>query len=80
MRSLKVLAAAAVLLASMAVAQDKGGKKGGGIQLPPMIHITIEGFADGGRIPNKYTCAGSPVSPRRRLLGRARRRLRRLMW
>ncbi len=65
MRTIKVLAAAAALLASMAVApaQDKGGKKGGGIQLPPMIHITVEGFGDGGRIPNKYTCAGSPVSP-----------------
>ena len=51
MRRMKVLAAAAVLLASVAVAQDKGGKKkGGGIQLPPMIHISIEGFADGGRI------------------------------
>ena len=64
MRTIKVLASAAVLLASMAVAQDKGGKKkGGGIQLPPMIHITIADFADGGRIPNKYTCAASPMSP-----------------
>jgi Raf kinase inhibitor-like YbhB/YbcL family protein len=66
MRSIKVLAAGAALLASMAVAgaQDKGGKKkGGGIQLPPMIHVTIADFADGGRIPNKYTCAASPMSP-----------------
>ncbi len=63
MRSIRLLAAVAVLLASMALAQDKGGKKGGGIQLPPMIHVTIADFADGGRIPNKYTCAASPMSP-----------------
>jgi len=66
MRTIKVLSITAALLASMAVApaQDKGGKKkGGGIQLPPMIHITIADFADGGRIPNKYTCAASPMSP-----------------
>jgi Raf kinase inhibitor-like YbhB/YbcL family protein len=66
MRTIKMLAMAGALLASMAVAgaQDKGGKKkGGGIQLPPMIHITIADFADGGRIPNKYTCAASPMSP-----------------
>src|ERR1700760_4054898 len=43
-------------------AQDKGKKKGG-FQLPPMIHISIADFADGGRVPNKYTCAASPTSP-----------------
>ena len=66
MRTIEVLSITAALLASMAIAgaQDKGGKKkGGGIQLPPMIHITIADFADGGRIPNKYTCAASPMSP-----------------
>lgn len=65
MRSIKVLAATAALLASATFlgAQDKGGKKKGGFQLPPMIHITIAGFPDGGRVPNKYTCAGSPASP-----------------
>ena len=66
MRTIKVLSITAALLASMTIAgaQDKGGKKkGGGIQLPPMIHITIADFADGGRIPNKYTCAASPMSP-----------------
>jgi Raf kinase inhibitor-like YbhB/YbcL family protein len=65
MRYIKVLAATAALLASVAIAgaQDKGGKKKGGFQLPPMIHITIADFADGGRVPNKYTCAGSPTSP-----------------
>src|SRR4051812_6315077 len=65
MRHIKVLLAAAALLASASVAgaQDKGGKKKGGFQLPPMIHITIADFADGGRIPNKYTCAASPTSP-----------------
>ena len=65
MRYIKVLLITAAVLASMATAgaQDKGGKKKGGIQLPPMIHLSIAGFADGGRIPNKYTCAGSPMSP-----------------
>ena len=54
----------AALLASVATAgaQDKGKKKGG-FQLPPMIHISIADFADGGRVPNKYTCAASPTSP-----------------
>jgi len=63
-----VTTAAAALLAGLAIApstataQDKGGKKGG-IQLPPMIHMTIADFADGGHIPAKYTCASSPTSP-----------------
>ena len=65
MRYTKVLLITAALLASVAItgAQDKGGKKKGGFQLPPMIHITIADFADGGRVPNKYTCAASPTSP-----------------
>jgi len=65
MRYIKVLVATAALLASVAVAgaQDKGGKEKGGFQLPPMIHITIADFPDGGRIPNKYTCAAGPTSP-----------------
>jgi Raf kinase inhibitor-like YbhB/YbcL family protein len=65
MRCIKVLLVASIMLAcvTVAAAQDKGGKKKGGIQLPPMIHITIADFADGGRIPNKFTCAGSPMSP-----------------
>ena len=66
MRTVKVLVATAALLASMSVAgaQDKGGKKkGGGAQLAPMLHLTIADFGDGGRIPNKYTCAGGPGSP-----------------
>ncbi len=66
MRTVKVLVATAALLASMAVAgaQDKGGKKkGGGPALAPMLHVTIADFGDGGRIPNKYTCAGGPGSP-----------------
>ena len=59
---------ATALLASAAIvgAQDKGKGKGGGkggFQLPPMIHITIADFPDGGRIPNKYTCAGSQTAP-----------------
>jgi len=62
---MSTLLTTAALLASVAVAgaQDKGGKKKGGFQLPPMIHITIADFADGGRVPNKYTCAASPTSP-----------------
>jgi Raf kinase inhibitor-like YbhB/YbcL family protein len=65
MRYTRFVVTAAALLASVAIgtAQDKGGKKKGGFQLPPMINIKIADFADGGRIPNKYTCAASPTSP-----------------
>ena len=66
MRTLRwfVCAAALVAVASIGGAQEKkGGKKGGGIQLPPMIHIQITGFSDGGSIPTKYTCAAGPNSP-----------------
>ena len=59
-----VTAAALLAVASTGGAQEKkGGKKGGGIQLPPMIHIQITDFSDGGRIPTKYTCAAGPNSP-----------------
>jgi len=60
---------AAMVLATIALvgAQEKGGGKGGkkgdGIQLPPMIHITIADFPDGGHIPPKYTCAAGNNSP-----------------
>jgi len=65
MRKLFITAA---LLATVTIvgAQDKGKGKGGGkggFQLPPMIHITIADFPDGGHIPTKYTCAASPTSP-----------------
>jgi len=62
---MKIFLITAFLLASVSItgAQDKGGKKKGGIQLPPMIHLTIADFADGGRIPNKYTCAAGQGSP-----------------
>jgi Raf kinase inhibitor-like YbhB/YbcL family protein len=65
MRYTTFLATTAMLLASvnMISAQDKGGKKKGGIQLPPMINIKVADFADGGRIPNKYTCAAGQGSP-----------------
>jgi hypothetical protein len=58
---------ATALLASVSIvgAQDKGKGKGGGkgFQLPPMIHITIADFPDGGHIPAKYTCAAGQNSP-----------------
>jgi len=66
MRSLTMLVSAAALLALVATGggqEKKGGKKGGGIQLPPMIHIQIADFPDGGHIPSKYTCAAGPMSP-----------------
>jgi len=58
-------AAALFVSAPFLGAQEKGGKGGkkGGFQLPPMIHMTIADFADGGRIPNKYTCAAGQTSP-----------------
>jgi Raf kinase inhibitor-like YbhB/YbcL family protein len=60
-----VIAAALLVSAAFLGAQEKGGKGGkkGGFQLPPMIHITIADFQDGGRVPNKYTCAASQNSP-----------------
>ena len=65
MKTIQLLAATAAMLASLAtvsVAQDKGKAKGG-IQLPQMINIKIADYADGGRIPNKYTCAAGQGSP-----------------
>jgi Raf kinase inhibitor-like YbhB/YbcL family protein len=55
---------AVALLASVVsvAAQDKGAKKGGGGP-PPMINIKIADFADGSRIPEKFTCAAGPTSP-----------------
>ena len=66
MKTIQLLAATSALLAVIAttgVAQEKGKGKGGGIQLPPMINIKIADYADGGRIPNKYTCAAGQASP-----------------
>ncbi|MBV9505782.1 MAG: YbhB/YbcL family Raf kinase inhibitor-like protein [Acidobacteriia bacterium] len=64
MRYARVFVIAGTLLAAAAFigAQDRGGKKGG-FQLPPMIHITIADFPDGGHIPSKYTCAAGQGSP-----------------
>jgi Raf kinase inhibitor-like YbhB/YbcL family protein len=64
MRYTRLFVTAATLLASASFvgAQEKGGKKGG-FQLPPMIHMTIADFPDGGHIPAKYTCAAGPTSP-----------------
>ena len=64
MRLTKVLVTTAAVLASVAVlgAQQRGGRRGG-ITLPPMIHITIPDFPDGGMIPAKYTCAAGQNSP-----------------
>src|SRR5207245_9458417 len=63
MYSFKPTAIATALLASLVMmnAQDKGGKKQGGP--PPMINIKAQDFADGARIPEKFTCAAGPTSP-----------------
>ena len=63
MRYVKVLLATAALLAFVTAlsAQDQGKKKGPG--LAPLLHVSIADFADGGRIPNKYTCAAGGTSP-----------------
>jgi Raf kinase inhibitor-like YbhB/YbcL family protein len=60
-----VTATALLALASTGAAQERGGggRGRGGFQLPPMLHITITDFPDGGRIPNKYTCAAGQTSP-----------------
>jgi Raf kinase inhibitor-like YbhB/YbcL family protein len=62
MRFIKLCVTAAWVLASAAMvfAQEKGGKKQGP---PPMINIKVADFADGARIPEKFTCAASPMSP-----------------
>jgi Raf kinase inhibitor-like YbhB/YbcL family protein len=63
MYPVKLAVTAAALLASVATvsAQDKGAKKQGGP--PPMISIKIADFADGARIPERFTCAAGPTSP-----------------
>jgi Raf kinase inhibitor-like YbhB/YbcL family protein len=56
------LALAATLVASAALmnAQDKGAKKQGP---PPMLKIKVADFADGSKIPAKFTCAAGQTSP-----------------
>ena len=52
----------AALLASVALVgaqEKKGGKKGGGFQLPPMIHIAIADFADDGARTNVVDSNGA---------------------
>jgi Raf kinase inhibitor-like YbhB/YbcL family protein len=63
MCSIKLAVTAAALFASVAMvnAQDKGAKKQGGP--PPMISIKIADFADGARIPERFTCAAGQTSP-----------------
>jgi hypothetical protein len=63
---MKIVAAGAAVLAAAAMvgAQDKGkgGGKGKGFTLPPMIKLSMTGFADGGTIPAKHA-GGTGVSP-----------------
>ena len=63
---LTALAAVIAMGAGALIAQDKGGKGGGkgkGFTLPPMVKMTIAGFADGGRIPAANTCAAGQSVP-----------------
>lgn len=62
MISPKLTAIAAAVLASAALmnAQDKGAKKQGP---PPMLKIKVADFADGSKIPAKFTCAAGQTSP-----------------
>jgi len=64
MYSIRLIMTAVALLAAVTSldAQEKGGKKKGGGP-PPMINIKIADFADGGRIPSKFTCAAGAASP-----------------
>ena len=58
------LALAIALTTAPAAGQGKGKAKGkGGPNLPPPINLTITGFADGGMIPAKNTCAAGQGSP-----------------
>ena len=75
MRVTRFLMAVALVVAAGAgamIAQDKGGKGGGGKgggkgkggpNLPPMVKMTIAGFADGGKIPAANTCAAGQGVP-----------------
>jgi Raf kinase inhibitor-like YbhB/YbcL family protein len=58
---LAVTATALLISAAIVNAQDKGAKKQGGP--PPMISIKIADFADGARIPERFTCAAGQTSP-----------------
>ncbi len=64
-RFLMILALGLAVGAGSMMAQGKGKGKGkGGFSLPPMVKMTITGFADGGKIPPANTCADGPgVSP-----------------
>ena len=63
-RFLMALAAVIAMGAGAMIAQDKGKGKGkGGPNLPPMVKMTIAGFADGGRIPAANTCAAGQGVP-----------------
>src|SRR5689334_11350743 len=70
-RSIGVVAAAAVLTAGLALAQERQGAPGGGgqgrgggrgPQTPPLI-MTSTAWEDGGVIPDKYTQAAGPTAP-----------------
>jgi Raf kinase inhibitor-like YbhB/YbcL family protein len=63
MRFVRFFITSAALLAAVTIAsaQDKGKKKGGGP--PPMIKISVAAFPDGGRIPERFTCAAGLGSP-----------------
>jgi hypothetical protein len=55
MRTMRAFTAITILLAAgipSATAQDKA--KGMGHNLPPLVKVTIAGFADGGEIPARY--------------------------
>ncbi len=60
MISQKLLVATLVASACCVSAQDKGGKKQGP---PPMLNVKVADFADGARIPVKFTCAAGQNSP-----------------
>ena len=70
-RTIALAAAAAMLTAGLALAQDRGGAPGGGGQgrgggrgpaTPPLI-MTSTAWEDGGVIPDKFTQAAGPTAP-----------------
>ena len=65
MRITRILAVSTALIAfaALANAQDKGGKKKGGGGPPPMLTVKVDAFADGARVPEKFTCAAGQGSP-----------------
>ena len=63
MRATHVLLFSTLLIVPALIrAQERGGRRGGAPAAPPM-RMTVEGFADGGQFPVKYSQAAPGIEP-----------------